>query len=267
MPPLTSNKNTSSGYKPHYRPLLLLMAVVAALSVFIIVDKQNIYDWWKLRGYTPPSSVVTLAKEDTMTSYALKVFEVNHPAIENKTAFSVQCPNDGGEKTIVLGCYHSGQDGIFILNVSDPVLNGVEQVTAAHEMLHAAYERLSSSERSKVDTMLLNYYHNDLKDPRIISTINAYKKSEPDNVVNEMHSVFGTEVASLPASLEQYYRLYFSDRQKITSYAAQYEAVFTSRQAAVNADDQQLTELKPQIDSLRSSINTQLDAINTEESR
>ena len=36
---------------------------------------------------------------------------------------------DESEKTIILGCYHSDQEGIFVYNVTDPRLSGVEQVT------------------------------------------------------------------------------------------------------------------------------------------
>ena len=140
----------------------------------------------------------------------------------------------------MLGCYHSGQSGIFVLDVTDSRLDGVEQVTAAHEMLHAAYDRLSRSERSKVDAMLEDYYKNDLKDQRIVETINAYKKSEPKDVVNEMHSIFATEIASLPAPLEKYYQRYFTDRGQIVANAERYKSEFTSRQEAIVGYDAQL---------------------------
>jgi hypothetical protein len=262
-----NEENKSTGYKTHYKPLLIILIVVAALAALAFVNRNNIFDWWKLRGYKAPTAITSLSSQDTMTPYALKLFEINHPNIENKTAFAKQCPNDGGEKTIVLGCYHSGESGIYLLSVSDPLLKGVEQVTAAHEMLHAAYARLSSGERKNVDTMLLNYYNNDLKDPRIKNTIAAYKKTEPNDVVNEMHSVFGTEVANLPVPLEQYYTRYFTDRQKVTSYAAQYEAAFTSRQDVVTTDDNQLKTIKPEIDSMETSIKSQLSVINAEQAQ
>jgi hypothetical protein len=232
-----------------------------------LLNVQNIYDAIKLIGYNEPATVATLSQEDTMTSYANRVFDVNHPLIENKSEFNTHCPDDGGEQTIVLGCYHPNQAGIFVLSVDDPRLNGVEQVTAAHEMLHAAYGRLSSSERNKVDAMLLDYYNHDLKDPRIISTIAAYKKSEPHDVVNEMHSVFGTEIADLPSGLEQYYTKYFTNRHAVTDYAAQYQAEFTLRQTEVTADDAKLASLKPQIDMLQADLKTKLSAINTQQSQ
>jgi chromosome segregation ATPase len=165
-----------------------------------------------------------------------------------------------------LGCYHSNQEGIFVYNVSDPRLAGVEQVTAAHEMLHAAYDRLRAKDRNNVDTLLENYFKT-VTDQRIIDTMNSYKQSEPNDVVNEMHSVFGTEISNLPAPLESYYTRYFSDRQAITAFAAAYQGEFTSREDQIKADDAQLAQLKDRINSEEASLNAQLSQINSDRAR
>ena len=250
------------------RPASYIVLVIwFGLLGLAALNRQNISDWWQLRHYQAPPAIAQLATQDTMTGYARKVFYVNHPALDSKSIFPTACPDNGGEQTIVLGCYHSDQAGIFLLNVTDSRLNGVEQVTAAHEMLHAAYDRLSGSERKKVDDMLMNYYSHDLKDPRLIATIAAYKKSEPHDVVNEMHSVFGTEVAKLPTGLEEYYNRYFTDRSKITGFATSYEEEFTNRQTAVANDDTQLSNLKSQINTMQADLKSKQDAINAQQSQ
>lgn len=198
-----------------------------------------------------------------MTSYAKHVFYVNHPDLESEASqFRSDCQET--EKTIVLGCYHSDQQGIFIYNVKDPRLAGVQEVTAAHEMLHAAYDRLSPNQKNYVDGLLENYYNHDLHDQRIIQTMDEYRQSEPNDVVNEMHSVFGTEIANLPAPLENYYKKYFTDRHAITNYEAAYEAEFTSREDKIKADDTQLAQLKSQIDSEEQSLQQQLSQLNAD---
>jgi Skp family chaperone for outer membrane proteins len=239
----------------HHRllPVLLVLAWLAALAL-IALNRQNILDWWKLRQYQAPAAISSLAAQDTMTGYGRKIFYVNHPVIDDKTAFTKACPDNGGEQTIVLGCYHGGQSGIFLLKVNDPRLDGVLQVTAAHELLHGAYERLDTAERKKVDAMLLDYYNNHLDDPRIAKTIASYKKSEPRDVVNEMHSVFGTEIANLPQDLEQYYKKYFTNRAQIAAYAADYQSEFTGREELVAQYDAQLADLKSRIDSGQNSL-------------
>lgn len=232
---------------------LLLLVSLAFLN------KQAIFDYIKLRDYTPSAEIVQLASQATLNDEARKVFYVNQPVVQDKAAFKIDCPDGGGEKTIVLGCYHGGQNGIFLLQVSDVRLDGVKQVTAAHELLHAAYERLSSKERQKVDAMLLSYFNNELKDERIKATIEGYKKTEPNDLVNEMHSIFPTEIAKLPAELESYYSKYFTDRSKIVGFASHYQAEFTSRQNAIKDFDGQLVSLKDEIAAGETDL-TQLQA-------
>ncbi len=237
----------------------VLLLVLGALTL-TWMQRQAVADWMKLRGYTAPAAVANLATEDTMTSYASKLFYVNRPEIVRGAAFSSNCPV-GGEKTVVLGCYKGNDQGIYLYDVTDERLNGVEQVTAAHEMLHAAYRRLSVSERKQVDGWLNAYYQNDLTNQRIKDIIDSYKKSEPNDVVNEMHSIFATEIAQLPSNLETYYKQYFSDRSKVIAYTNQYQAEFTTRQDQIRAYDAQLKDLKAQIDANEASLSDQRKAL------
>jgi hypothetical protein len=245
--------------------LFALTLVLLAVPFVVFFKAQALVDWWQLRNYMAPPAVAALAQQDTMTAYATHVFYVNHPDLETDTnQFRTDC--NESEKTIVLGCYHGNQDGIFLYNVNDSRLAGVQQVTAAHEMLHAAYDRLSSKDRNNVDSLLENYYHM-VTDQRLIDTINAYKQSEPNDMVNEMHSIFGTEIANLPAPLEAYYTRYFSNRHAITDYAANYENEFDSRQNEIKADDAQLAQLKASIDQQEQTLNSQLNQVNSDRAR
>jgi hypothetical protein len=232
-------------------------------GVLAIWQHQAIQDWIDLYHYVPPQPVSQLADQIDLTPKARRYFYINHPAIEDRAAFNQACTNSS-EQTIVLGCYHSVDQGIYIFDVTDGRLAGVEQVTAAHEMLHAAYDHLSNSERNYVDGLLQNYYEHDLQDARIKAVIASYKTSEPNAVVNEMHSVFGTEVGNLPPALENYYTQYFTNRQKIVDYANDYQAEFTSRQNQVTADDQQLQAMKQQIDSDKTELTTEETQITSE---
>ncbi len=243
-----------------------LSLAILASPFFVLANLQNIKDWLLLRNYTPPAAVSLLASQDTMTPKATHVFYVNHPQIvEGVTSFRQQCKI--AEQTIVLGCYHAGQEGIAIYNVQDARLNGVVQVTASHEMLHAAYERLSGSEKTNVDNMLQDYYKNGLKDQRILDTIDSYKKTEPNDVINEMHSVFGTEVANLPAPLETYYQKYFSNRKVVTGFASVYQSEFASRKNRIDAYDEKLALLKQQIETKEHNLQIRSVNLKSEQQR
>lgn len=225
--------------------------LMLALAAVVLWQAQAITDWWRLRGYEPAAAIVALADDTTMTDDARHVFYVNRPQIVSGAAFSIHCAN-GAEKTVILGCYESGDRGIYLYEVTDERLNGVIETTAAHEMLHAAYERLSKADKTKIDRLLTDYYAHNLTDDRVKQTIEAYRQSEPHELTNEMHSIFATEIATLPVELETYYRQYFSNRTLVVSSAQRYQAEFTSRRDKAAAYDTQLAELKKTIDSNQS---------------
>lgn len=242
---------------------LILLLVWAGLLGLIIVNRQNLSDWWRLRGYQPPATIAQLADQDTMNSYAKHLFYLNRPQLlSSVSSFRQHCPEN--KDTIVLGCYRPEQAGIFVYNVKDPSLQGIAQVTAAHEVLHAIYGRLSTKDRSYVDGLLNNYYKNGLTDNHVRDEIKLYQKTEPNDVTNEMHSVFGTEIASLPAPLEAYYKRYFTDRSAIVAYQNQYEDEFVTRQNAISRDDQQLAVMKQQITNQQTDLNSQLTKLSSQ---
>jgi len=198
-----------------------------------------------------------LADDTTMTDKARRLFYLNRPQVLDASEFNANCEGADSEQTIVLGCYHSPQRGIFIFRVEEAELKGIEQVTAAHEMLHAAYDRLSRSEKQQIDQLLMDYYQNDLDDERLLRVMDLYKQSASSDLANEMHSIFGTEVAELPVELEAHYQQYFANRQKVAQFAAQYQQAFTSRQQLITDYDMQLVALEREIAQNQQALNQQ----------
>lgn len=202
-----------------------LLSIVIIL--FLWTYKFALFDWYVLRSYTPSPEISALAKGSGMNSDGAKIFYAHQPAITNQVEFNAVCTV--GEETIVLGCY-TGYDfvsdtDIYIYNVDKAELNGVQEVTAAHEMLHAAYDRLSNSERERVDAMT-KVMVDKINNPRITKLIEGYQERDLASVPNELHSILATEVAKLDPDLEKYYGRYFADRQRVVSLSEQYESVF-----------------------------------------
>lgn len=238
-------------------PILLILF---GLLIIIARNPYTISDWFRLRNYQPDASILAIADATSMTDKARHMFFINHPELQDKESFHQSCPQYD-EQTIVIGCYQAGQRGIFVLKVDDERLNGVEEVTAAHEMLHAAYERLSDKEQGRVDGLLQAYADDGLKNERIITALKGYEKSEPGQQYNEMHSMFGTEINDLPADLHEYYAQYFDDRSKVVAAADAYQAAFTSRQASIAEYDAQLETLNNNIKTNTKTLGNQADAI------
>ncbi len=219
-----------------------------------------------MRGYTPPAAVVQLANDDTMNAYTRHLFYLNRPRLlSNVTAFRSYCPED--KRTIVLGCYHPGQNGIFIYAVHDASLAGIQQVTAAHEVLHAVYARLSGSARARLDSELQAFYAHGLTNTNVKAEVALYKQTEPNSVYDEMSCTFGTELTQLPPDLTAYYAQYFSNRQKIVGYESQYRAQFVTKQQQIDSYDAQLSGMKQQIDEQQASLTAESVSLNEQKTQ
>lgn len=240
--------------------LSLCVLVIAGLGLY---HQQTIRDWLQLRNYQPGHRVVELADHTTMTDAGRKLFYVYHPSLLDKSAFNQNCHID--EQSIVLGCYVQHQ-GIYVFDVTDTRLAGIHEVTAAHEMLHAAYDRLSNSERARIN-VLLQETLSGIEDERIKQTIEAYRKRDPSVVNNELHSILGTEYDKLPPELEGYYKRYFSDRMAVVAYSKQYEGEFSSRKARITSISAELDSLRSRIDTGQSELSAQRSLLDAEKAR
>lgn len=234
---------------------LFTLMLLSAL-VFGLWNRQAIIDWYRLRDYTPPADVAALAEHTTMNDLGKKLFYVHKPQLEDEAAFNESCSTE--EQTIVLGCYISHRS-IHIFDVDDPRLQGIREVTAAHEMLHAAYDRLDSSERQEVDLMTVTYYDSIKQhDERLRKVVESYMQRDPSSVNGELHSILATEVRDLPPELEDYYARYFTNRTAIVDYSEQYEEVFTQQQ-------QKIQSLKDEIEALETGLHERMQAITASE--
>jgi chromosome segregation ATPase len=144
----------------------------------------------------------------------------------------------------VLGC--QGDDRIFLLRVDRPDLTQIMPVTAAHEVLHAAYARLDPAERRRIDRLIDEAFTSS-NDQRLRDLVTEYDRLEPGERHNELHSLLGTEVSALSGPLERYYRRYFRDRRRIVEAFNGYQSVFDTLKA-------QYDQLKSEVDALDAQL-------------
>lgn len=240
-----------------------LLVFVIGVGIFALTNFQAITDYFRLTGYDPPKRVVELADDTTMRDDTRRIFYINHPKLSNKTEFNEECRTT--EQSIILGCYVTNR-GIFLFDVKEPKLGGVIEVTSAHEVLHAHYERLSKTEREKVDQMTASAFKN-VTNARIKKTVENYQKKDPSIVPNELHSILATEVRDLSPELEEYYKKYFSARIKIVEFSEQYEQAFIDLEQQASLIESQLASLKTRIDTNRSRIDALSIELNQEKVR
>lgn len=225
------------------------LAIMAA-SFWLFTNQQAITDWWRLRDFEPTPEISQLVVDSGMSQEGERLFFIHSPELLDKSQFNGKC--DIGEETIILGCYISN-DKIYVFNVEDERLDGIEEVTAAHEMLHAVYDRLSESEKAELEPLLLRTFR-ELNDERLNKTIEAYRSRDPSVVPNELHSILGSEIRELPIELEEYYKEYFDDRLKVVSLAEAYEETFVNLENEIKSIRQKIDELDSTIKMMEQDI-------------
>lgn len=115
---------------------------------------------------------------------------------------------------------------LYLMQIGDPALSGEMAGTAAHELLHAAYAQLSPADHTRINTQLESATAR-IHSAELTRTMRAYRRLEPGQRNNELHSILGTDYAPLDASLEQYYRQYFTNRSVVVADSQRSEQTFT----------------------------------------
>ncbi len=228
--------------------VILTLVLIGGLALGWL-RRWDIHDFIKLINYVAPADVAQLAADGGFTDYGKRLFYVNNPTVSNKETFNTQCTNR--EQTIVLGCYTGGN--IYVFNVEDTKLDGVEQVTAAHEMLHVAYSRLGASEKSRIDKLTQDFFST-TTDERLLSVAASYEQDDPSVLPNELHSIIATEVTDIGAELEEYYSKYFINRLAVVDFARSYEQVFEDLQNQLEEYDANLNVRRSEITSREASL-------------
>lgn len=149
----------------------------------------------------------------------------------------------------VLGCYTLADGRIYLYDVENPELADLEPVVAAHEMLHAAWDRLTDSERDALAPLLEEAFAALGPEHELVERIAAYEETDPLSRIPELYAIIGSEIANIPTDLEKHYARFFSDRGAVTTLNARVIAVFAELEARLTALSDELTALGERIDA------------------
>lgn len=238
---------------------IVATAICAAAALFLLLNRQYVVDQLSVWQYQPSSEVVKLAERSGMNDHGKFYFYASKPAIEPAQEFNQECDRKE-EGTAILGCYN-GQN-IYIYNVSNDKLDGIKEVTAAHEMLHAVYVRLGNGEKKALDALLEDEYSKLKDDSEFAERMAFYARTEPGERDNELHSVIGTEVAHVSPQLEAHYRQYFASRTKVVALHEQYAKVFDELKSKGATLSNELTELGDKIERESAQYNDDVSRLN-----
>jgi hypothetical protein len=196
--------------------------------------------------------LIALADGATMTRHARELLGRAAARVDDKPSFIRDCPSPDAATTLVLGCYGGRDQRIYVLRVERPDLAGVMTVTAAHEMLHAAFDELSRDERRRIVDEL-DTFMTTTGDQRISDLLAQYARQEPHSRDTELYALAGTQVRDLPRPIERHYRRYFVHRSRVVASFDAYENVFDSLQAHYEELLADIHRLGAQADAARSA--------------
>jgi len=205
--------------------VIVICACVLVASTF--VDWIVISDRFAALSFEPTTEILALKDDLDLTTRASVIFSATHPSIKDRDAFNEACASVNREISI-LGCFDGRR--IYIYNIDNPDLAGIKQSTLAHELLHAAWSRLSLRDRSNLEPELDLVYRTNLSSlqPRL----DLYSD---DNFYEELHSIIGTEFSELSYSLENHYARYFNDQNAIVAFFDSYDTKFRKLRSEAEA--------------------------------
>ncbi len=240
----------------------LIVGVVLVLAPWDPYRVTAYQDHYTVLTEPTPADIAALADATGMSETGRRIFLASTPEIETASAFNKDC---SVESEGTLGCYFRSE--IFIYSVTDQRLAGTTEVTAAHEMLHAAYERLTDDDRARVDALIDEFIATLPGDDPTFETLDG--SYDPEQYADEWHSRIGTEYADLPPELEAHYAIYFSDRSRVLARYSQsvvllelYEQQLADLSAQVDALDADLAARQAAFDAASAQLSTDIDAFN-----
>ena len=195
-----------------------VVAALLCLATYAVLQSTWLMDTLKGWGYEPDAKVAAMVADLELTDTGWRILKATRPIIEGSTEFNEHCNSHNAEISL-LGCYIDGR--IYIYEIELPQLAAANKVTVAHELLHAAWERMEESERREVSDWLGQVY----QDQRewFDGELEVYAD---ESHTEEIYTRAGTKVADLPNELEQHYAKFFQNRAAIVQFYQDYETPF-----------------------------------------
>ena len=186
------NSRKRKKQKKEYKNIkLIVLGVSATLIAFIVVyfanlDYSFLSDKKKANEFKPSPEIETLVSRMNLTDKGRIILYASSPQLKDKTSFNGTCGHDGDPDMYIAGCYYKINDEEYIdiynsgkdaTELQNSYYNYTDSkvVTLAHEMMHAAYSRISDNDKEWIEIELNKVYssNSDLR-----SELSKYSSSE-----------------------------------------------------------------------------------------
>lgn len=200
-----------------------IVVVAVMLAVNFVVQNRTVRDVFAGMWFQPSAQMATMAGELELTATGERILKATQPVLEGQESFNEHCDSHESELSL-LGCYTEGK--IYVYEITEERLAASNKVTLAHELLHAAWERMSFSEQEEIRGLLEEVRRENEEWFR--TELVAYTEEAQ---MEEVWTRAGTKLRDLPAALEAKYARYFRNRLRIVEFYEEYQAPFRELQA------------------------------------
>lgn len=227
------------------RNSLIILGVLAALTgvgFYAYYNNSDFRDMVSNFGYSPKTVIADIAKNLDLTDKARNIFYASRPELEDAENFNEHC-HSHNEKIAVLGCYTNKT--IYLYDYDASELSGVTESTSAHELLHAAWARLSANEKSRLAPELNSVYKT--YQDALSEDLSIYENADQ---LDELHSRIGTQIPfnNLPKTLQDHYKEYFKNYDRVIEYYNDYIEPFRELQTEQEILKSELEDEQADID-------------------
>lgn len=230
-----------------------------ATAGWALANPRQVTDLVTVWRFEPSAEIADLSARAAFSERGAFLFAASTPELVPAERFDLLCSRD--EPGVgVLGCYTFAESRIYLFDITNDELAELEVVVAAHEMLHAAWDRLTVEQQSELKQPLENAFAGLGPEHELVERIATYEAIDPQSRVPELYAILGTEIAQLPAELEQHYSEYFDDRQVVVGLWSGVNAIFVEL-------ERQLEQLNTELERLSSEIDDEQRAAEREAER
>lgn len=229
---------SSKNGKAHIISCIFLILISVVLVVGFL-NRDYLLDYFRATGYAPSGEMMKIRDRIELTENGEFIFDASSPVLDNRDDFNENCKTVASE-TAVLGCYTNKT--IYIYNIESAELDGIREVTAAHELLHAVYARMDDAEKTDISAILNQVYKENMD--VLQDDLDLYAGEERDE---EIYVRVGTEIADLPEALERHYGRIFRNQDKIAVYYDNYKSVFRELKTELENLAAEMSDLNEQI--------------------
>jgi len=201
----------------------------------------------------PAPEVAALAAEMYLTDEGRDLLYMSEPELLGAAEFTGRCDRGDGDAAPggAVGCYHSTAGGletggrIVIYQPADARLHGFVVETAAHELLHAAWNDLTADERAAAQPLLEAVVAGidpaDDLHAQLAGSVGIY----PENRTTELFAYLGSQVwqpGGFDPALEELYGRYIANREALVGVHIAFEQQMDAMTAELTAAHEALNQ-------------------------